>query len=129
MDLLQLMQKSRAQLMPYWILSIGVCVVYALIVGLPSELNTFGELLSLLLAGPLQLGLCIYFLKITQGKEVSFFDLFEGFKPLLNVLLAFVIINALTILGLLFFYPTRYYYKLRLFNDLLPTCRTSRYEI
>jgi len=103
MDLLQLMQKSRAQLMPYWILSIGVCVVYALIVGLPSELNTFGELLSLLLAGPLQLGLCIYFLKITQGKEVSFFDLFEGFKPLLNVLLAFVIINALTILGLLFF--------------------------
>jgi len=70
MDLLQLMQKSRAQLMPYWILSIGVCVVYALIVGLPSELNTFGELLSLLLAGPLQLGLCIYFLKITQGKEV-----------------------------------------------------------
>jgi len=103
MDLLALMQKTRTQLMPFWVLSSAVCLVYALLIGIPSELNTFGELLSLLIPGPLQLGLCIYFLKISKGKDPSFFDLFEGFKPLLNVLLAFVIINALTLLGLLFF--------------------------
>lgn len=103
MDLLKLMQKTRTQLMPFWVLSSAVCLVYALLIGIPPELNAFGELLSLLIAGPLQLGLCIYFLKISNGSTPTFFDLFEGFKPLLNVLLAFVIISALTLLGLLFF--------------------------
>ena len=77
-------------------------MVYGMLIGGPSELNTYGELLSILIAGPLQLGLCIYFLKIYNGNNPSFFDLFEGFKPLLNVLLVFIIINALTLLGLFF---------------------------
>ena len=102
MDLLALMQKTRKQLMPYWFLSTAVCMVYALLIGVPSELNSFGEILSLLLAGPLQLGMCIYFLNISKGNNHSFFNLFEGFKPLGNILLAFIIINALTLLGLFF---------------------------
>ena len=102
MDLVLLMQNSRLQLKPFWPLSVLVCMVYGILIGGPSELNTYGELLSILLAGPLQLGLCIYFLKIYNGSNPSFFDLFEGFKPLLNVLLAFIIINALTLIGLFF---------------------------
>lgn len=102
MDLVLLMQNARSQLKPFWPLSVVVCMVYGMLIGGPSELNTYGELLSILLAGPLQLGLCIYFLKIYNGNNPSFFDLFEGFKPLLNVLLVFIIINALTLLGLFF---------------------------
>lgn len=102
MDLVLLMQNARSQLKPFWPLSVVVCMVYGMLIGGPSELNTYGELLSILLAGPLQLGLCIYFLKIYNGNKPSFFDLFEGFKPLLNVLLVFIIINALTLLGLFF---------------------------
>jgi len=102
MDLSTLMKNSQTQLKPFWVLSTGVCFVYGLLIGVPSELNAYGELLTLLIAGPLQLGLCMYFLNITKGNTPSFFDLFEGFKPLLNVLLLFFIINALTILGLLF---------------------------
>ena len=102
MDLVLLMQNARLQLKPFWPLSVLVCMVYGMLIGGPSELNTYGELLSILLAGPLQLGLCIYFLKIYNGNNPSFFDLFEGFKPLLNVLLVFIIINALTLLGLFF---------------------------
>ncbi len=102
MDLVLLMQNARLQLKPFWPLSVVVCMVYGMLIGGPSELNTYGELLSILLAGPLQLGLCIYFLKIYNGNNPSFFDLFEGFKPLLNVLLVFIIINALTLLGLFF---------------------------
>ena len=85
--------------MPFWVLSSAVCLVYALLIGIPPELNAFGELLSLLIAGPLQLGLCIYFLKISNGSTPTFFDLFEGFKPLLNVLLAFVILVHLPFWG------------------------------
>jgi len=102
MDLIALIQKARQQLKPFWALSVLVCLVCGILISGPSELNTYGELLSILLAGPLQLGLCIYFLKITQGDSPTFFDLFEGFKPLLNILLSFVIINALTLLGLVF---------------------------
>ncbi len=102
MDLSTLMKKALNELKPFWALSTGVCLVYGLLIAVPSELNTYGELLSLLIAGPLQLGLCMYFLKIIKGSTPSFFDLFEGFKPLLNALLLFFIINALTLLGLVF---------------------------
>ena len=103
MDLIALMEDTRLKLKPFWPLSVVVCLVYGLLVGIPSELNSYGEWLSILLAGPLQLGLCIYFLKISNGIDPSFFDLFEGFKPLLNVLFVFIIVNVLTILGLIFF--------------------------
>ncbi len=101
MDLLQLMQKARTLLAPHWVLSIGVCLVYGLAVAVPAELNTYGEMLSFLLAGPLQLGLCFFFLNLVRGQETRFELLFEGFKPLLTVLLSYAIIAALTIMGLI----------------------------
>lgn len=101
MDLLQLMQKARTLLAPHWVLSIGVCLVYGLAVAVPAELNTYGEMLSFLLAGPLQLGLCFFFLNLVRGEETRFELLFEGFKPLLTVLLSYAIIAALTIMGLI----------------------------
>ena len=99
MDLLQLMQKARTLLAPHWVLSIGVCLVYGLAVAVPAELNSYGEMLSFLLAGPLQLGLCFFFLNLVRGEETRFELLFEGFKPLLTVLLRYAIIAALTIVG------------------------------
>jgi len=101
MDLLQLMQKARTLLAPHWVLSIGVCLVYGLAVAVPAELNSYGEMLSFLLAGPLQLGLCFFFLNLVRGEETRFELLFEGFKPLLTVLLSYAIIAALTIVGLI----------------------------
>ena len=101
MDLLQLMQKARTLLVPHWVLSIGVCLVYGLAVAVPAELNSYGEMLSFLLAGPLQLGLCFFFLNLVRGEETRFELLFEGFKPLLTVLLSYAIIAALTIVGLI----------------------------
>ena len=103
MDLLVLIQKTRDQLLSHWLLSIFVCVVYSMLIAIPSELNSFGEILSLLIAGPLQLGLCIYFLKISRENKSSFYDLFGGFKPLINILLVFIIVNGLTIIGFIFF--------------------------
>ena len=110
MNLIVLIQKTRHQLLSHWALSISVCLVYALLITVPSELNSFGEILSLLIAGPFQLGLSIYFLKISKENKSSFFDLFQGFKPLLNVLLAFIIINVLTIIGFIFFDPLQHYF-------------------
>ncbi|MGB0829031.1 MAG: hypothetical protein ACPG7A_04635, partial [Flavobacteriaceae bacterium] len=66
MELLKLMRTAREQLKPFWVMASLVCIIYGVLVGLPSELNTYGELLSFLLAGPLQLGMCIYFLNIVK---------------------------------------------------------------
>ena len=103
MDLMQLMRKARTLLEPHWILSIGVCLVCGLIVALPSELNRYGEIVSFLLAGPLQLGLCFFFLNLIKGKETRFELLFEGFKPLVTVLLSYAIITVLTVVGMVLF--------------------------
>ena len=101
MDLVQLMRKARTLLEPHWILAIGVCLANAVMVAAPAELDSYGEIVSLLLAGPLQLGLCFFFLNLVKGKETRFELLFEGFKPLLTVLLAYAIITALTVIGLI----------------------------
>tara|TARA_B110000879_G_scaffold118005_1_gene156824 strand:- start:1006 stop:1584 length:579 start_codon:yes stop_codon:yes gene_type:complete len=101
MDLIQLMRKARTLLEPHWILAIGVCLANAVMVAAPAELDSYGEIVSLLLAGPLQLGLCFFFLNLVKGKETRFELLFEGFKPLLTVLLAYAIITALTVIGLI----------------------------
>ena len=101
MDLIQLMRKARTLLGPHWILAIGVCLANAVMVAAPAELDSYGEIVSLLLAGPLQLGLCFFFLNLVKGKETRFELLFEGFKPLLTVLLAYAIITALTVIGLI----------------------------
>ena len=74
-------------------------MIYGLLVGVPSELNVFGELLSFLLAGPLQLGICIYFLNILYDRPFTIGNLVEGFKPLVKVLLIYLIISVATILG------------------------------
>lgn len=101
MDLIQLMRKARTLLEPHWILAIGVCLANAVMVAAPAELDSYGEIVSLLLAGPMQLGLCFFFLNLVKGKETRFELLFEGFKPLLTVLLAYAIITALTVIGLI----------------------------
>ena len=72
MDLIQLMRKARTLLEPHWILAIGVCLANAVMVAAPAELDSYGEIVSLLLAGPLQLGLCFFFLKFGKGKRNPF---------------------------------------------------------
>ncbi len=101
MELLKLMRTAREQLKPFWLMASLVCIIYGVLVGLPSELNTYGELLSFLLAGPLQLGMCIYFLNIVKQQTPSVENLIDGFKPLAKVLLAYLIITLGTLLGLI----------------------------
>jgi len=103
MDRLYLMREARSILQPYWLISVGVCLVYAIILGVPPELNTYGEWLSLLLAGPLNLGLCMYFLKISNSESPGIENIINGFQPLLQVLLLYFVSSLLIVLGLLLF--------------------------
>ncbi len=101
MNLLDLMRESREKLKPHWLTAVLISVIYGVLVGVPSELNAYGEILSLLLAGPLQLGMSIYFLNIVYNQPATIENLIEGFKPLLRVLLVYLIISITTLFGIL----------------------------
>lgn len=102
MNLLDLMRESREKLNPHWVIAFLIMLIYGILVGVPSELNAYGEVLSLLLAGPLQLGISIYFLNILYDRPASLENLIEGFKPLLKVLLLCIVISIATVIGLIF---------------------------
>jgi len=100
MNLLNLMRESRAKLSPHWVIASLVCFLYGLLVGVPSGLNSYGELLSFLLAGPLQLGIAIYFFNISNDRPALIENLIEGFKPLLKIILIYLIISITTAFGI-----------------------------
>jgi uncharacterized membrane protein len=52
------------------------------------------------LAGPLQLGIAIYFLNILNDRPASIENLIEGFKPLLKVILIYIVISIATAIGI-----------------------------
>ena len=103
MDLSTLMKNSQTQLKPFWVY-INRCLFCLWII----DWSSFGVECLWRVTYPFDRrtttirALYVFFKHYQKETHPSFFDLFEGFKPLLNVLLLFFIINALTILGLLF---------------------------
>ncbi|RUA23614.1 MAG: hypothetical protein DSY76_09255 [Bacteroidetes bacterium] len=66
-----------------WGEAILVTFVYMLIIGALSSMqnkNGFVSVLTLVIEGPLLLGVTIFFLKLSREQDARFEDLFEGFK-------------------------------------------------
>jgi uncharacterized membrane protein len=63
-----------------------------------SGVNIFASLLSLILAGPLNLGVASYFLKLMRGKNPQLEDIFSGFKRFANAFLVNLLILIFTVL-------------------------------
>lgn len=57
---------------------------------------------SLLLTGPLQLGIDGTFLKLSRGEKIDINDLFDGFKNFGNALLLYILSSILVFIGLIF---------------------------
>ncbi len=79
--------KARESLRGNWGLAIGVCVVYMLISIAASALgwvdektNFLSAIASLVIGGPLILGIAIVFLKLARAEDPQFKMLFDGFK-------------------------------------------------
>ena len=78
---LSLMRASRTMLSPFWGVGVLVAFVYVLIVGVPQNLlDPFGGLFTVLLAGPLTLGLAIFSRSIFRNESPHFNQLFDGFR-------------------------------------------------
>lgn len=93
-----LMQNARESLKGKWGLSIGTFLVYMVIIIALNSIPKAGWLLWLLVTGPLVLGIIIFSLAISRGKEAKFEQLFEGFKRFGTALSAYLLVLVFTLL-------------------------------
>lgn len=90
----RLTARARASLQGRWGVSIGVCVLAVVI----SVVAVAVPLLSVLVSGPLVVGLGIFFLALVRGSQPEIEMLFEGFKFFLTALVASVLMGLLVML-------------------------------
>lgn len=87
---------ARQKLKGNWLYAVLVSLVASLITGIAGAI-------SLIIGGPLQLGLSKYFLKLRREENPSFEDLFDGFNTFGPALALYLIIFLFTFLWMLLF--------------------------
>jgi uncharacterized membrane protein len=75
-----LMQQARESLKGKWGLAVGTFFVYMLILIVIQIIPKAGPILSLLISGPMIVGLSIFSLAISRNQNPQFSQLFDGFK-------------------------------------------------
>ena len=97
----QLMSMARVSLKGRWGLAIGTMLVYTIIMSSFGAWRSEGNLISILLAGPMMLGAATFSLSIARGQEARIEQLFEGFTYFGNALGAYLLMVLYIILWLL----------------------------
>lgn len=102
----ELRSTARYQLRGQWSLTILISVVFMIICGLPSDIPYAGSVISLVLAGPLTLGLISCFMKLVRKKSFKFENLFDGFKNFSSAFILQILVTLFVFLwALLFIIP------------------------
>jgi len=96
-----LMQKARESLKGKWGLAIGTFVVYILITIALQKIPIIGPIASLIVSGPLALGLAIFSLSISRNQDAKLEQIFQGFNNFGTALGASLLISLFIILWML----------------------------
>lgn len=71
---------ARNQLKGQWGITILICVVFIIITGIPNAIKYAGPVISIILTGPITLGIISCFIKLVRKERFKFENLFDGFK-------------------------------------------------
>jgi uncharacterized membrane protein len=97
----QIMSDGRESLKGKWLLAIGTFLIYFLIYMGASLIPYAGQLLAILIAGPLAVGAAFFSLKITRDQEAKTDDLFFSFNNNLgNSILAYLLLTIFVTIGI-----------------------------
>jgi uncharacterized membrane protein len=96
-----LMQMARESLKGKWGLAIGTFIVYMVIAGGLQMIPFIGPIASLIIMGPLVLGLAIFSLSISRNQDAKLEQLFHGFNNFGNALAAYLLMVLFILLWLL----------------------------
>lgn len=94
----ELMSQARNCLTGNWGLAIGVVVVSGIISMVAQIIPLVGILISMLIGGPLTLGVTVVFLTIARSEGAEFGMLFDGFKRFGAALCAYLLMSLFVIL-------------------------------
>lgn len=101
---LVLMRNARKLLGPHWGLGVLMTFIYSLLVGPPVlTIPVLGEIVPLLLSGPLLLGFSFFALSAIRKQLTHLNQLFDGFQSFFKCFLAYLCISILTLVGFFFF--------------------------
>ncbi len=75
-----LMAQARESLKGRWGLAIGATVLYLVVIGPVQLIPVAGAIISLLIAGPMMLGLNFFSLALSRQKSPEIAQIFHGFK-------------------------------------------------
>ena len=89
-----------------WGVAILSVIIVGIISGICGVIPTVGGLISLVITGPLTLGLVVVFSKLIKGEKAEIANVFDGFKNFVNSFLLYILISIFTFLwSLLFVIP------------------------
>ena len=89
-----------------WGVAILSVIIVGIISGICGVIPTVGGLISLVITGPLTLGLVVVFSKLVKGEKAEIVNVFDGFKNFVNSFLLYILISIFTFLwSLLFVIP------------------------
>jgi uncharacterized membrane protein len=100
----ELMKMARESLKGKWGLAIGTYVVYIIIISviqITSRFIPFVGLLSLIVVGPLVVGLAIFSLSLSRNQDAKLEQIFEGFNRFGTCLGAYLLMVLFIILWML----------------------------
>ncbi len=99
-DNIVLMRMARESLRGRWGLAIGTFLVYSLIMGAFGAIPK-ASIISLLIAGSMALGVAMFSLSISRGKEARLEQIFEGFQLFGKALVTYLLMILFVVLWLL----------------------------
>lgn len=100
-DNFELMSQARTSLSGKWTIAVVTFLLYGLISGIGGGASQFypsAIIITLIIGGPLQLGIYKFSLSISRNQDARLEQIFDGFYNFGNALAAFLLILVFTIL-------------------------------
>lgn len=94
-----IISKSRDLLDGKWLPAIGLVIIFSLLTSLPNRLDDNLSFLSIVIGGPLNLGLAMFFQKTVRGQNSGIENLFDGFRNYLQSTIAFILTLIVVCIG------------------------------
>ena len=93
-----LMKQAREALRGKWGLAIGTFLVYMLLVGAVNAIPFVGPVASLVVTGPMSLGVAIFSLSLARRQEAKLEQLFDGFQHFMTSMGAYLLMLVFIVL-------------------------------
>lgn len=93
-----LMQQAKSSLQGKWWSAVGVFFIYMLIVCGTNSIPKIGSVIQLVATGPFMLGMSMFVLNISNKKEASISQIFDGFKNFWNSIWTYLLMVLFVLL-------------------------------